>query len=171
MEGHESHLALHIRRSDLVDEPRPLISRNSIDRWRTAIWLGKTAAMSTTQEWRLVHDLARSVQRMHRRQRSDVELKRVTERPGILVSAKWWRTTVHHTSIGGEIRSNRNCGACFRIDGQQHTDTMHWARFDRCQETRLGGRAQSGVSSTRSSSTESHLNVNEQHRPVESTRT
>ena len=97
------------------------------DRWRTAIWLGKSDRSDEDiigLETGAV--LARSVRRK-------VEGKRWNEKALKMVTGTPWRsggeTTVHHTSFGGKVWTNRRLRSMLPKKAQQHTERCR-ARFD-----------------------------------------
>ena len=134
------------------------------DRWRTAIWLEKS---DRSDEHIIGLEngavLARSVRRK-------VEGKRWNERALKLVTGTPWnprprkvvaRRRYITRALVERYGPTEDCGACFR-KSQQHTERCR-ARFELLRRRGRPSRGQSpggAASSTRSSSTESHLNVN-----------
>ena len=139
--------------------PRPLISRNSTITGALRFgWGSRTEAMSTSSDWKLEQ---RSVQRKVEGKRlNERALKMVTgtpwnPRPGEVVARRRYITRLLVERYG----PTEDCGACFR-KSQRHTERCR-ARFDLLcagEDGPVEARAQEG--STRSSSTESHFNVN-----------
>ena len=135
------------------------------DRWRTAIWLGKS---DRSDEHIIGLEngavLARSVRRKVEGKRwNERALKMATgtpwnPRPGEVVARRRYITRALVERYG----PTEDCGACFR-KSQQHTERCR-ARFDLLcagEDGPVEARAQEGQPApTRSSSTESHLNVN-----------